>query len=480
MKLSKLSIPYRAGQKLLAVVFFIVFFSPGSLATGSLALVLLVLLSILGAVSAVLIYEYLYWKNFEYTVEQDGLKIVSGVISKNDRDIPLKRIQNVDINRNILQRIVGIAKADVETAGGGQTEASLKYVDYEDAQRLQKDVRELKNRRKSDRTEDGQGEKRDDFVLSDRDLTVLSLASIDMRVIGGLALLVSFLGGSVWSQIDGALPQTAGAAVVVVLGVIMALGIWISTAVSKFAQYYDFRLQFHENAIEYERGLLNRSSGTIPEEKIQDIIIEENLIQRYFGYASLKVETAGYSVQQGAEVDDGSETVIPLAKRDELEKFAREIGGYTKPEFTNIDPKAKSRYFRRYLFAGTALGAVTLLASQLVDLAWPIYIPAVLIILSSRKASELKWENIGYYLDEKRVFTRKGFWNRKTYVIPYFRVQNFMETQTVFQRRWNQSTLLLDTAGSTRSFPQIIDMDTENARVLREQLFDSFKQSLQR
>ncbi|MFQ3275382.1 MAG: putative membrane protein [Candidatus Nanohaloarchaea archaeon] len=478
MKLSKLSIPYRAGQKLLAVVFFIVFFSPGSLATGSLAIVFAVLVSILGIVAAVLIYEYLYWKNFEYTVEQDGLKIISGVISKNDRDIPLKRIQNVDINRNILQRALGIAKADVETAGGGQTEASLKYVEYEDAQRLQKDVRELKNRRKSDRTDEEQGEKRDDFVLSDRDLTVLSLASIDMRVIGGLAVMASFLGGSVWSQIDGALPQTAGAAVILVLGLFMALGIWISTAAKKFAQYYDFRLQFHENALEYERGLFNRSSGTIPEEKIQDIIIEENLVQRYFGYASLKVETAGSTVQQGTEVGDGSETVIPLAKRDQLERFAREIGGYTKPEFETVDPKAKSRYFRRYLFTGLLLGVFTFLAAQIVDLAWPVYIPPALIILFSRKAAELKWKSIGYYLDEKRVFTRKGFWNRKTYVIPYFRIQNLIETRTIFQRRWRQSTLLLDTAGSTRSFPKIIDMDSEEAQVLREHLFDSFKTSL--
>lgn len=480
MKLSRLSIPYRTSQKFFGLLVFAIFISPGSLSIGSAAAVLGFLMAIMGLVVLVIAYEYLYWKNFAYTVEQDGLKIVSGVISKNDRDIPLKRIQNIDINRNILQRILGIAKADIETAGGGGTEASLKYVEYEDAQRLQKDIRELKNRRKSDTADKDSKKERGDFVLSDKDLTVLSLASAaDIRLLIGAAFLISFLAGSVTSQLEGFMTQATGTAAIILFGILMASVAWLSSAASKFIEYYDFRLSFHENALEYERGLFNRASGTIPEEKIQDIIIEENVVQRYFGYASLQVETAGYSVQQG-ETDTGSETVIPLAKRREVEKFAQEIGGYTSPEFERIGEGARKRYFRRYLFSGLLIGVFTLALGLTFDLSWPIYIPAVLLVLSSKKAAELRWKSIGYYLDDKRVFTRKGFWNRKTYVIPYFRIQNLIQTQTIFQRRWNQSTLLLDTAGSTRSYPQIIDMDSENAEILRSELFKSFKKSLQR
>lgn len=474
MKLSKISIPYRAGQKLLGLIFFTFFVASGSLASAPISAILGVFLLGLTGILFVGGYEYLYWRNFEYTVEEDGLKILSGVISKNDREIPLKRIQNVDINRNIVQRLLGIAKADIETAGGGSTEASLKYVDYEDAQRLQEKVRELKNRRSSDTEREGDREEREDFVLSDSDLTLLSLTSIDMRILGGLAVLVSMSGGSVSSQLGG-----AGIAVTAFLGLLLLGGIWIAGAASKFVQFYDFRLQFHENALEYERGLLNRASGTIPEEKIQDIIIEENFVQRYLGFASLEVETAGYSPGQG-QVDSGSETVIPLAKRKDIERFAEELGGYTEPEFEIIHPKARTRYFHRYLILGAFLGIVGFGLSQLFGVTPLVYLPAAVVLLGSKKAAQLKWQNVGYYLDEKRVFTRKGFWNRRTYVIPYFRVQNLMQTQTVFQRRWDQSTLLLDTAGSVRSYPQIVDMDHERATVLREELFNCFKGSLRR
>lgn len=477
MKLSKISIPYRAAQKLLGAAVFTFFAVSGSLASASPAAIVGVFLLGAAGVSAVALYEYLYWRNFEYRVEQDGLKIVSGVISKNDRDIPLKRIQNVSVNRNIFQRLLGIAKADIETAGGSGTEASLKYVNYSDAEQLQERVRELKNRRSSDTGKEDDERRKDDFVLSNRNLAILSLASVDMRVIGAVGFLFSIFGGAVGSTMDGMLPETLGVAAVAALGVLTVGGVWIAGAASKFARFYDFRLSFRENALEYERGLLNRASGTIPEEKIQDIVVEENFIQRFLGFASLEVETAGFSQQQNG-VDTGSETVIPLARRGEVEKFAEEIGGYTRPELKKIDAKARTRYFRRYLGAGALLGALGFALYTAFNLSWMVFLPAAVVLLSSKKAAELKYGNIGYSLDEKRVFTRKGFWNRKTYVIPYFRIQNLMETQTVFQRRWSQSTLVLDTAGSVLSYPTIVDLDSRTATELRAQLFKRFKESL--
>lgn len=480
MKLSKISIPYRALKKVFTVLVFLVFTSMQSLTTAPpIAIVgFLLLLSI--SVFILLGYEYLYWRNFEYHVEQDGLKILSGVITKNDRDIPLKRIQNVDVNRNILQRVIGIAKVDVETAGGSKTEASLKYLTFEDAKEMQKNVRELKNRRKTTEPEE-EGAEREDFVLSNKDLGILSLASVDTRVMAGLFAVMSVVTGSVGIQFaeDGISFLGFGASFLI--GLLVLAAAWLANSFSVFSNFFDFKLYFHDNALEYERGLFNRASGTIPEEKIQDIIIEENFIQRYFNYASLQVETAGYvaSGDQG-QLDTGKETVIPLAKRPEIEKFAKEIGGYTEPELQKIHPKAEQRYFRRYLLAGAALAVAGFALIQFFNLSWPVYIPAAIVLASSKKAAQLKYQNIGYHLAEDHFFTQKGFWNRQTYVVPYFRVQNLMQNQTILQKRWDQSSLLLDTAGSVISYPHVPDMDTEEAEKLRSEIYKRFNESLRK
>lgn len=480
MKLSKISIPYRALKKIFTVLVFLVFSSVQSITSAPPLLIVGFLLLISLSVFILMGYEYLYWKNFEYSIERDGLKILSGVITKNDRDIPLKRIQNVDVSRNILQRVIGIAKVDVETAGGSQTEASLKYLTYEDAKEMQKRVRELKNRRKTTEPEK-EGEKREDFALSHKNLAILSLASVDARLIGGILALVSIVAGSAGIQFAEQGISLIGLGASLVIGMFVMAAVWIATSFSTFTRFFDFKLYFHENALEYERGLFNRASGTIPEEKIQDVIIEENFIQRYFNYASLKVETAGY-VASGDQnqLDTGKETIIPLAKRQEVEKFAREVGGYTEPQIQKIHNKAKQRYFRRYLLAGISLAVIGFIATQVTDLSPAIYIPAVAIIISAKKAAHLKWKNIGYHLAEDHFFTRKGFWKRQTYVIPYFRIQNLMQNQSILQKRWDQSSLLLDTAGSVISYPYVPDMDTEEAEKLRSEIYNRFNESLRK
>ncbi|MFT4868833.1 MAG: putative membrane protein [Colwellia polaris] len=478
MKLSKLSIPYRALKKVFTILVFLVFTSLQSLTTAEPIIIVGFLLLVSLSVFLLMAYEYLYWRNFEYSIEEDGLKILSGVITKNDRDIPLKRIQNVDVNRNILQRVIGIAEVNVETAGGSKTEAALKYMTYEKAKEMQKQVRELKNRRKTTEPEK-EGEKREDFALSNKDLGILSLASIDQRIAGGLIAVVSIVAGSAGLQIDGG--STVQLAIGMIIAAFVLVAFWAASTFSTFAKFFDFKLYFHDNALEYERGLFNRASGTIPEEKIQDVIIEENFIQRYFNYASLQVETAGYAASgDQREIDTGKETVIPLAKRPEIEKFAREIGGYTEPQLQSINQKAEQRYFHRYLLVGGALAVAGFIATQFTQLSWQVYIPAAIVLVSSRKAANLKWKNIGYHLAEDHFFTRKGFWKRQTYVVPYFRVQNLMQNQTILQKRWNQSTLLLDTAGSVISYPHVPDMDTQEAEELRSEIYKRFIESLQK
>jgi putative membrane protein len=78
-------------------------------------------------------YETLYYRRFEYELTTDTLDIGSGVLSRREREIPVRRVQNVDIERGIVQRALSIAAVGIETAGGGETEADLRYVGYEEA-----------------------------------------------------------------------------------------------------------------------------------------------------------------------------------------------------------------------------------------------------------------------------------------------------------------------------------------------------------
>lgn len=83
-----------------------------------------------------------YWR---YELTADALKIERGVIMKKYISIPYERIQNIDIYRGLVARIIGLSDLQIQTAGyssysgrGGQfnTEGRLPGLDPKIAESL--------------------------------------------------------------------------------------------------------------------------------------------------------------------------------------------------------------------------------------------------------------------------------------------------------------------------------------------------------
>ena len=62
---------------------------------------------------------------YRYDFADDGLVIRDGLIFRNLRQIDYRRIENIDTQRNLLHRLLGVADVKVETSsGGGATKPS--------------------------------------------------------------------------------------------------------------------------------------------------------------------------------------------------------------------------------------------------------------------------------------------------------------------------------------------------------------------
>jgi putative membrane protein len=472
MRLAPLSIPYRAVQRGISLVFTLAFvlFSTSSFLGpfGPLASV-----GILGlAVLTVVGYEVAYFRRFDYKLTSDTFDVRSGVFSRRNREIPLRRIQNVDISRNVAQRVLGIAAVDFETAGGGQTEGSLRYVTFEEAKRLQSEISRLKR----GTTEEGEPvpepEEEELFALADRELTLVGLLSFDLRVPGLLLFLFS---GSV-PFVPQLLPtDTAtllGLAGIAALVVVVLLFSWVASAVVAVLNYYGFRLTRTDDELQYERGLLQRYDGSIPLDKVQTLTVTDNPLKRYFGYATLQIETAGYSggAQDGSA--RGSEAAVPLATRERVVELANEIEAFGDAEFRRPPKRIRRRYVMRYLIALGVLTAVLYAVNVVVPQPIPWYVTAV-ALPALPVAAHLKWKHRGYWLGDDHVVTRNGVWNRETKIVPYYRVQTVIDSRTVFQRRWRVATVTVDTAGSLSILGRdaaAVDIDDTDADDLRDEL----------
>jgi len=89
------------------------------------------------------IYSVLWVKLFGFQLNESEVKIEKGVISKSYDSIPYSRIQNVGIERSLLERILGISTVDIQTAGGthyGKAEGNIPGVDKHVAEQVREDI----------------------------------------------------------------------------------------------------------------------------------------------------------------------------------------------------------------------------------------------------------------------------------------------------------------------------------------------------
>ncbi|WP_311173673.1 PH domain-containing protein [Halobellus ordinarius] len=463
--LSPLSIPYRVLQRGGGIVVGIAFvlFSGGSLPGMETAAPLL-FLGALVAAGALIGYEVAYVRRFSYELAGDTLDIDSGVLSRRSREIPLRRVQNVDISRNVFQRLLGIAVVSFETAGGGETEAELRFVSYTEAKRLQRELGRLKRgdaasagteaeaRETSgedvvdDVATDTGPEQSELFALGRSELALLAVFSIDLRVPGILFVLVSTAGSAVVSNflstVSGLLFVLGG--VLIVVGVVLLS--WVVGAAAAIVNYYDFRLVRSGEELQYERGLLQRYDGSIPFEKVQTLTIADNPLKRYFGYASLYIETAGYAPGSGGS-SRGSEAAIPIADRERILDLVEELEPVGDVDFRRPPKRARERYVIRYLLVIAVLTAGLYAADAFLGVQIPWWPPLVLVPFAIAFA-HANWKHRGHWLGEYHAVTRNGVLRRETKIVPYYRIQTVIDSRNVFQRRRNLATVAIDTAGS--------------------------------
>jgi len=479
--LDPLSIPYRLLQQGIGLFFLALFVgAPAfSIVERTLGAPLAVGLGLVVAVGVVG-YAVAYYRRFEYELTHDTFDIRSGVLARREREIPLHRVQNVDISRNVVQRVLGLAELRLETAGASGAEAHLRYVSEERADQLQREISRLSRSEADESTAPFETV----FEVSDRELGLLALVSADAQLLPilflGLSMVVpalSSLSGSEYLFVGvDALESLFGP--LVTIAAILAIGLLYGVITA--ARYYGFTLRRGVEELRYERGLLQRYSGTIPLSKVQSLTITENVFARALGYASLDIETAG---QGGGQRNQGTtQSAIPLAERERVFELADSIEAVGNLTFERPPKRARERYAVRYAGVVGVVTGVLFLVENALSLSLYWWAPLGLLVLVP-VAAHLQWKHRGYHVGEDHVVTRNGFWVRQLKIVPHYRVQTVLSSETVFQRRRGLGTVTIDTAGGQSlagDDAKAVDVSTETTELLREQVEDELYASLRR
>ena len=249
--------------------------------------------------------------------------------------------------------------------------------------------------------------------------------------------------------------------------VLLATGGLAVAIVTYIVRYYDFELYRIGDLLQSKYGLLTVRRGNLPLRRIQALKFEEGLLRRWFGLASIRVDSAS----DRSEIDENKkkDVLVPVAFQQTAEKVACDA----MPGLESLTP-AWQRVSKLAIIRGSRKGwLLTILAMVQIFFAAKWYclicLPAFPVVYYLNK----KWyENIGYSTTDVHFLSRKGWINRATLCLPIKNIQCVRVTQNFFDRRLGLATLSIDTAGqsNTGGGPRIRHMLLAEAKTIQQTL----------
>jgi membrane protein YdbS with pleckstrin-like domain len=131
------------GTFLLPVFAFILILLKMSFVTSGILFLLVLIGYFIFIIIGSEIFTNLSYKNWSYEFTKDQLRLERGIIWKIYSNIPYERIQNVDIQRGILARMLGYSSVMIQTAGYSgmaMSEGYIPAVDMNEAEEIREFV----------------------------------------------------------------------------------------------------------------------------------------------------------------------------------------------------------------------------------------------------------------------------------------------------------------------------------------------------
>jgi putative membrane protein len=381
-----------------------------------------------GVVGAALV-GYVRWKTTTYGVDERAIHHRTGLLKVEDTDVPLARVEALDVQQGPLQRLFGVQAVHVQTGGGGKGgEIVLPAVGAPE-------VRALRERVGVAAPAEEEAAPR--LRLGARDLLLAAATAGQLGIIlpvvaGGFQIVQQVLEEQGGRQAVRALPDTAGGWAAVVAALLAAA--WALSALGAVVAFAGFTVARDGERLRIRRGLVARREATIPVARVRAVRVVEGVFRRPLGLAALHVEVTAYAGEPSA-----ARTLFPLLRSRDvraalellLPELADEPGALARPP-----ARAQRRYLLVPALAGLLAGggAALALASP-----WPL-----LALAAGLAYGRARWRAAGWRLRDGRLAVRSLRLARVTVLAPAGNRESHTLAQSLLQRRARLADLRVD------------------------------------
>ena len=288
-------------------------------------------LAVVAVVAAVVNWLVTRWK-----LDGATLRIETGLLRRDSRQLPVARIQAVDVVRPFLARALGLAELRVRLAGSSHADGRLSYLPEQAALELR--ARLLAAHHGLDPATPEPGEQ----VLA----TVPTGRLAGSVLASGASLLIALLVAELVVILAAPAVLAATGSTFLIFLVTLVPMVW-----RRLATEYGFTLAQSPDGIRIRRGLLGTVAETIPLRRVQAVRMVEPLLWRPLGWCRLEIDVAG---SPGRDHADGSgrmrKTLLPVGHREPACQLMRLVMGADPPPLSRPPGRARRKAPLSYHF----------------------------------------------------------------------------------------------------------------------------------
>jgi uncharacterized membrane protein YdbT with pleckstrin-like domain len=418
-----------------------------------------VLLAIIGIVA------YLKYLNFTFYLDDQNEEFVinEGVLNKSKTIIQLDKIQQVNINQSLLQRIVSVYELDVDTAGSNKKEGKIKAISHPLALALK--ARLMENEKINSDSEKLELGSQTESAVERPFMTISFLSLLKVGItsnyVKSLGLILAFF-ATVYEnsksfvtnsdfdekKIDAYLYESGAVQSVAIIIFLLLASILIINLVRVVFRYFGYKISKQNGSLLLSFGLLSSKSTIIKPEKVQIVTITRNFFQKKMNILELKIKQA----TSGEKEERKSVIEIPGCNERESIEILNLLFHKTPAKGIMLKPNFRKLVFMIFLSIvlplSGFLGFVNYIEPQFLDFAYvvPLYVFFVGSIVY------FGFRNNRLFVNDDFIIKQSGAWDVDNKIIEPGKIQAITTSQLFWHKRADIGSITIHTAGGNIVF----------------------------
>ncbi|MDD3224517.1 MAG: PH domain-containing protein [Clostridium sp.] len=385
-----------------------------------------------GMIVLIFVYYIVEWRKNIFIIKDKSIYHKEGVFNVKEIEIPLKRINTVDISRGPIEEFFKVSTIKIDNGNAKDHESELKFILNKDRA---EEIRNLLLKRNKCEFKTEQLS----YSLGLKELFIYSIISDSMiKGLGILFALQQFLDEYIKKifKVNVNTSKYAGKFIssnfnnkiyevfIMIFGLLFVT--FCISIIYSTIKYYKFKLWTDDSKICINYGIIDKKNYSFHRKKIKGIHIKQSILMQVLGYFTIEIESIGYGDEKGEKA-----ILYPICNRrlkDEilnnlLKEFIYE-GDFNKPS----NSVYMSFFYKKLIFLTAATCVLGFIKLKFILFGIPLF--AFLFIIGHSQ-----FKNTALGMNKDLVYIGHNIFTKTQSILNVKAVQSVTLSYNYFQHR---------------------------------------------